>query len=68
MPPGSPVGAAYECVDETVENCLIYHYWLEATDVEGQVALHGPVRAGLRCLMADPGLRLVPSRLTGDAK
>ncbi len=43
---GSPTeGAAYEFVDEDVENRTTYWYKLEDVDLEGVVTTHGPVKA-----------------------
>ncbi len=61
MPPGSPVGAAYEFVDEAIELGVVYDYWLEAVDIHGQAETYGPVSAGLLTMVIDPGLwRLSP--------
>jgi subtilisin family serine protease len=47
---GSPVGAAYQLVDESVWPGVTYYYWLEDVDVYGVAALHGPVSAELSSL------------------
>jgi subtilisin family serine protease len=49
--PGSPVGAAYQFVDESAQPGITYFYWLEDVDVYGTATDHGPVSAQL------PGLR-----------
>jgi len=41
--PGSPEGAAYEFLDESVTAGRRYWYWLEDVDVYGRPARHGPV-------------------------
>jgi hypothetical protein len=41
--PGSPAGAVYEYADAGVEPGAAYWYWLDAIDVHGQAARHGPV-------------------------
>jgi hypothetical protein len=43
--PGSGQGAAYEFVDQQVEDGTTYYYWLEDVDVNGSTTLHGPVSA-----------------------
>jgi subtilisin family serine protease len=45
--PGSPVGAAYQFVDESVVEGATYYYWLEGFDVYGAATSHGPVSAAL---------------------
>jgi hypothetical protein len=40
--PGSPVGAGYEFLDQSVVPGMSY-YWLEDVDVYGVTTLHGPV-------------------------
>jgi hypothetical protein len=55
--PGSPVGAAYTWLDESVATGITYYYWLEDVDVYGVATLHGPVTAQL----ALP-VRLPPAR------
>jgi subtilisin family serine protease len=44
-PPGSPEGATYQFLDETVEPGVTYYYWLEDVDTQGQATRHGPVSA-----------------------
>lgn len=39
---GQPVGASYEYPDETVQSGVIYFYWLEAIDVNGNSDFYGP--------------------------
>jgi hypothetical protein len=46
--PGSPTGAVYTFLDETVERGVTYYYWLEDVDLYGTATLHGPVRAIIR--------------------
>jgi hypothetical protein len=41
--PGSPVGASYEFLDESVEPGLTYWYWLEDVDAYGVPTRHGPL-------------------------
>ena len=43
MPPGSPIGAAYEYLDTTAAAGQTYFYWLEDMDLAGVSTLHGPV-------------------------
>lgn len=43
VPPGSPFGADYEYLDETVPDPSAAYYWLEDVDLYGQTTLHGPV-------------------------
>ncbi len=43
--PGSPSGAAYEHMDETVQPGATYWYWLEGVDAQGAPTRHGPVSA-----------------------
>lgn len=45
MAPGSPYGAEYQFLDETVEPGVRYFYWLEDVDVLMKPTLHGPVDA-----------------------
>ena len=45
LPPGSPEGAVYEFVDESVQQGVTYYYWLEDVDVYGSSTYHGPVNA-----------------------
>lgn len=46
VPPGSPFGAVYQWLDgEGLTPGQIYYYWLEAVDLHGHTALHGPVYA-----------------------
>jgi hypothetical protein len=47
LPPGSPEGAAYQFVDESVRSGVTYYYWLEDVDVYGVKTIHGPVSAEL---------------------
>ena len=47
LPPGSPEGAAYQFVDESVRSGITYYYWLEDVDVYGVNTIHGPVSAEL---------------------
>ena len=49
--PGSPVGAAYEFVDESARPGITYYYWLEDVDVYGAATYHGPVNAELLMVM-----------------
>jgi len=46
--PGSPFGAQYEFVDDTVTEYRTYFYWLEDIDMYGETTLHGPVGASLK--------------------
>jgi hypothetical protein len=41
--PGSSQGAVYAYEDGTVQVDQTYYYWLEAVDLNGATALHGPV-------------------------
>lgn len=44
LPPGSPIGAYYEFLDENVEKGLRYYYWLETIDINNQnSSVYGPV-------------------------
>ena len=43
--PGSPAGGSYEFVDTAVSPGLTYLYWLEAVDLHGAAARHGPIWA-----------------------
>ncbi len=43
--PGSGQGASYEWLDESAEPGITYFYWLEAVELSGESALHGPVSA-----------------------
>lgn len=43
--PGSPVGAVYQVVDESVQPGITYFYWLEDVDLYGVTSLHGPISA-----------------------
>ena len=43
--PGSPAGAAYTHLDETVAPGATYYYWLEDVDIWGAPTRHGPVPA-----------------------
>ena len=43
--PGSGQGASYEWLDESAEPGVTYFYWLEAVELSGESALHGPVSA-----------------------
>jgi hypothetical protein len=45
--PGSPTGAVYTWLDESVTPGLTNHYWLEDVDVYGQTTQHGPVQVTL---------------------
>ena len=47
VPPGSPVGASYELVDEDVELGITYYYRLEDVDLRGNTTSHGPVTGTL---------------------
>jgi hypothetical protein len=47
LPPGSPEGAAYQWVDESIRSGITYYYWLEDVDVYGVKTIHGPVSAEL---------------------
>ncbi len=42
---GSPMGAVYTYLDETVAPGIMTYYWLEAVDVSGAATRHGPVSA-----------------------
>jgi len=44
--PGSPVGAVYVWLDETVQVGQTYYYKLEDVDIHGHTTLHGPVQVG----------------------
>jgi hypothetical protein len=55
--PGSPAGAVYAWLDESVTSGMTYYYWLEDVDVHGVATLHGPVTAELA-----PAFRLLPAR------
>jgi len=57
LPPGSPLGATYQFVDESVRPDLTYYYWLEDMDVYGVATLHGPISARLAAVY-----RLLPGR------
>ncbi len=57
VPPGSPMGAFYEFIDDTVVPGVPYSYWLEDVDVYGAAALHGPVRAMLGRILVPMVLR-----------
>lgn len=57
LPPGSPEGASYLFVDESVRPGVTYSYWLEDVDVHGISTFHGPVSAELVRVG-----RLLPSR------
>lgn len=46
--PGSPFGAPYKFVDETVTDYRTYFYWLEDIDIYGKATLNGPVGASLK--------------------
>jgi hypothetical protein len=43
--PGSPVGAIYTFLDETVAPGIAAYYWLEDVDIYGTATLHGPISA-----------------------
>ncbi len=43
--PGSGQGASYQWLDESAEPGVTYFYWLEAVELSGESALHGPVSA-----------------------
>jgi uncharacterized repeat protein (TIGR01451 family) len=57
VPPGSPVGAEYEYADVRVEPGATYYYWLEAVDIYGRAAFHGPVSAQAPTYESEPGWR-----------
>ena len=45
VPPGSPVGAVYDWIDQyKIRSGRAYSYWLEDVDLYGHTTLHGPVR------------------------
>jgi hypothetical protein len=48
--PGSPMGATYQFVDDTVSMGTTYHYWLEAVDMNGQSTYYGPISAQVTVL------------------
>ncbi len=41
--PGSPVGAVYVWLDDTVQAGQTYYYMLEDLDIYGHTTMHGPV-------------------------
>jgi len=43
VPPGSPIGATYEWLDETVDSNVENYYMLEDVDLSGITTQHGPV-------------------------
>ncbi|MCB9155195.1 MAG: PQQ-dependent sugar dehydrogenase [Caldilineae bacterium] len=43
--PGSAQGASYSFADRGVQAGVTYWYWLEALEVDGNTAMHGPVSA-----------------------
>ncbi len=43
--PGSPVGATYQFVDDSVDPGVTYYYWLDAVDLHYAATRHGPVPA-----------------------
>jgi hypothetical protein len=43
--PGSPTGAVYTWVDESIALDTTYYYWLEDVDIYGETTLHGPASA-----------------------
>lgn len=45
VPPGSTFGADYEFIDTSAQPYRTYFYWIEDIDVNGEVTVHGPVRA-----------------------
>jgi hypothetical protein len=47
VPPGSPFGAQYEFVDDDkkLKNKVVYYYWLETVDTQGETEQYGPVTA-----------------------
>jgi subtilisin family serine protease len=47
VPPGSPEGALYHFVDDSVRPGVTYYYWLEDVDAYGMTTSHGPVSAAL---------------------
>ena len=53
--PGSPIGAVYVWLDDTVRAGKTYYYQLEDVDIYGQGTMHGPVQA-----KAGPTLRARP--------
>lgn len=58
---GSPVGALYKYVDDSVQLGVEYSYWLEQVDTAGSSMMHGPVSAGILTFAIDPGLWLLPT-------
>jgi hypothetical protein len=56
--PGSPEGAAYTWLDDTVRPGMTYYYWLEDVDIYGRATEHGPVLATAQ----GPGLWQLPTR------
>jgi hypothetical protein len=43
--PGSPVGAKYQYVDDSIETVTTYYYFLEEVDVTSRATPYGPVSA-----------------------
>jgi hypothetical protein len=58
VPPGSPIGATYDWLDNQVVAGTVYFYWLEDVDIYGQATLHGPVKAKVQAL------KLLPAELS----
>ena len=48
LAPGSPAGARYTWLDQTVRRGATYYYWLEDVDIYGRTTLHGPATATVR--------------------
>jgi hypothetical protein len=47
VPPGSPIGAVYTWLDDTVEEGVTYYYWLEVVNVQGGASEVGQASAAL---------------------
>jgi hypothetical protein len=52
VPPGSPIGAYYSWLDETVVEGVTYFYWLEEVNVQGGATEVGQASAGLPTVSA----------------
>jgi hypothetical protein len=46
--PGSPTGATYDYLDQTVTPDVVYYYWLEDVDIYGTRTRHGPIQTEIR--------------------